>query len=133
MGVLSREVMRQILEQSIEEVEIPQAPPGTVVKIRMLTSGERDDFDASLTQGVSVSAAGDTQAKGMNLVNLRGRLLALAVIEPEMSAEEWRVCPSPIAATIFERVQKLNGMLPKAVEDAVKNSASAPSADSSSN
>lgn len=120
MSLLSREQMQALA--TTKEVVIPQCD-NAVVEVRMLTAAERDEFDASLT-----SDGGKT----MDLKNLRGRLLAKAVVAPSLTAEEWGDAPSVVVGVIFGEVQKLNGMSATAVDTAEKNSASAPSAASSS-
>ena len=121
MTMLSREQME--LLSTTQEIAIPQCG-GATASIRTLSARERDKFDASLSVGVG-------EDRTMNLDNLRGRLLEMAVVEPRLTADEWGDAPSVVVGVVFEAVQKLNGMTPTAVDKAEKNSGSAPSAASS--
>src|SRR5882762_4965478 len=115
MGKMTREAL--LARRQRKMIEVPDPETGDTCTLRLLSARERDDFDASLSTG----AVGT--ARKLNLSNLRARLLAICVVDPELTADEWGEEPTDLVAVLFEAAQKLNGMLPTAVDVAEKNSA----------
>jgi len=122
MAKMTRDAL--LARRNRKTIEVADPETGDTCTLRVLSARERDEFDASLSTGGAV--------RKLNLTNLRGRLLALCVVEPALTADEWGDEPTDLVGILFEAAQKLNGMTPTAVDDAEKNSGSVPSAPSSS-
>jgi len=120
MATMTRESL--LARRSRKTVAVADPETGDTFTVQVLSARQRDEFDASLQVG------GVGKERTMNLTNLRGRLLALCVVDPELSADEWGDEPTDLVSVLFAAAQKLNGMLPDAVDVAEKNSGSAPSA-----
>lgn len=119
MVILSRDAILGAMDLATEDVDVPEW--GGTVRIRTLTAAERDTFDASLSKGTGNN-------RTLDLANLRARLLALCIVNddgsPVFSADDIAALGAKASlplGRVFEAAQKLNGMLPTAVEDAVKN------------
>lgn len=105
----------------LKTVDVPCPEWGGDVRLRALTAAQKDDFDASL---------GEFKDGGrvVNLHNMRAKLLALCIVDdsgaPIFTATDVEQLGAKSSAPIgrlFEAAQRLNGMLPDAVEAAAKN------------
>lgn len=123
MAKMTREAL--LARRNRKTVEVPDPETGDTYLLQVLSARQRDEFDASLSVGSGT-------VRKLDLVNLRGRLLALCVVDPEMTADEWGEMPTDLVGVLFAAAQKLNGMQPDAVDVAEKNSGTGPSAGSSS-
>ena len=105
-------------------------PGGVTGLVRELSAGLRDDYE----QGMVKTVDGKRQA---DLTNMRAKLIAPCLIDEETGApmftvEELSAAPASFLEPLWIASQRLNGMGPSAVEDAVKNSEAAPSGSSTS-
>ena len=119
MTLLTRAAILAISDLRTQDVDVPDW--GGTVRIRTLTAGERDDFDASLSTGTGAT-------RTLDLHNIRARLLALCIIDdagnPIFTHDDVLALggkSSAAVGVVFDAAQKLNGMLPAAVEVAAKN------------
>jgi len=130
MSLLSRAQMLAAQDLKTIDVDVPEW--GGPVRLRMLSATERDEFDASISKVTATS-------RTLDLRNLRARMVARSVVDEEgaavfteADAVELGKKSSIAIGRLFEAAQKLNGITPTAVDEAEKNSASVPSAASSS-
>ncbi|HEV8642171.1 MAG TPA: hypothetical protein VGV13_13810 [Methylomirabilota bacterium] len=127
---LDRAALLAASDRPTEEVWVPEW--GSHVRIRTITAGDRDAFDAGTYQ----VRGKDVQ---VNRVNLRARLVALCAVD---AAGERLFTDEDVAALaakgaraidrLFEAAQRLNGLTQKDIEDLAGNSEPGPSGASSS-
>ncbi len=117
-------------DMRIKTVEVPEW--GGSVRLRSLTGAERDAFEALLVKDIDGKRVPD-------LANLRAKLLAATIVDEEdrqiFSAGDIAALGKKSAVAldrVFNVAQRLNGMSADAVEEAVKNSDSAPAGASTS-
>ena len=122
--ILSKSEILECQDMRIKVVEVPEW--GGSVRLRSLTGAERDTFEATLVKEVDGKRVPDME-------NLRAKLLAATIVD-EDDRQIFNVYDlaalgrkSAVALDrVFAVAQRLNGMSADAVEDAVKNSDSAP-------
>lgn len=100
-----------------QEVDVPEW--GGSVYVRAMTGLERDRFETSLTNG---------QDKGVNLQNIRARLVSLCAIDEEgarlFSDDDAKVLGQKSAKAldrVFDVAQRLNGLRDQDVEELAEN------------
>lgn len=120
MSLLTRAAI--LAAEDLKSIDVPCPEWGGDVRLRSLTAAQKDDFDASLGE---FNAAG---TRVVNLHNMRAKLLAVSIVgedgEPLFTATDIESLGAKSSAPIgrlFEAAQRLNGMLPDAVEAAAKN------------
>jgi len=127
--MITRESLKQQKDIKIEKVEIPEW--NSFVYVKSLTGKERDSFEDSMYTGRS--------GEKVNLKNLRARLVVLTMCNENgkriFSDEDADWVGDKNAAAlnrIFVKAQELSGLRQEDVERLVKNSNSAPGAESTS-
>lgn len=116
MGLLGRDAILTASDLPSVDVEVPEW--GGTVRVRMLTGGERDAFEAS-----TLTRKGKTFET--NLVNMRARLVALTTVD-ESGARLFSEADVAALATksaaalnrVFMAAQKLNGLTEEAAAEA---------------
>lgn len=120
MTALTKEQILQPRALPVEELSVPEW--GGTVRVRALSAGERDQFEASV-----VKAKGkDVQ---INRTNLRARLVAMSVVGEDgttLLLKEEDIVPlsyqsAAVVERIFEVCQRLSGLAPNDVEELAKN------------
>jgi hypothetical protein len=127
-ALLTKEQILQAADATYEEIEVPEW--GGWVRVRALSGAERDRFEASV--------AGDRPGKSrMNLLNVRARLVALAVVDetnrPLFSQADVEALGRKNAAAldrVFDVAQRLAGVSDADLEELEGNSAAGQSDDS---
>jgi hypothetical protein len=123
MGLLSKGVIAQVKDLTIEEVEVPEW--GGSVRVRTMTGADRDAFENSM---VTADAKGNRKAE---MSNMRAKLCAMTLVDDAgnpmfaTSKEGIDFLSGKSAAAldrIFKVAQRLNGLGVDAIEDAGKNS-----------
>ena len=122
MARMTRAAILAVQDLKTVDVDVPEwEGGGGIVGVRMLTASERDEFDASLTNGTG-------ENRTLNLHDLRARLLAICIVDDDdnpvftpADVHALGAKSSAALSVLFAAAQKLNGMLPAAVETAVKN------------
>lgn len=119
-ALLSKDQITQIRALPTEDVEVPEW--GGTVRVRSLSAGERDDFEAAVvrTKGKDVQ---------VNRKNLRARLVAMCLVgddgKTRLLSDEDVVPLSYQSAAAVERVfavaQRLSGLAPADVEQLAGN------------
>lgn len=136
--VLSRAdlvAVREAARARIEEFDVPEW--GGVVKLRVMTGTERDAYEAEI-----VGTRGGKDRR-LNLFNLRARLVARCLLgEDDAPLFDWRK-PADIDELgamdaagldrVFKRVQEMNGLTEKDIDDLTGNSKAEPSVVTGSN
>lgn len=116
MGLLGRDAILGAVDLAHVDVDVPEW--GGVVRVRMLTGGERDAFEAGtvVRHGKKI----DT-----NLVNIRARLAALCVVDEagarvfsEADAEALGQKSAAALNRVFEAARQLNGLTEEASDAA---------------
>ena len=123
MTLMTREALMARGARKTLEVADPET--GDVYVLHTLTLAEKDAYDAIINQ---------FDGKGgrtLDLSNFRAPLLAAAVAEPKLTAEEWRNLSGEFSFLV-QAAQKLNGYTAEAADEAAKNSDGGPAAGSSS-
>lgn len=122
--ILSKSEILECQDMRIKVVKVPEW--GGSVRLRSLTGAERDAFEATLVKEVDGKRVPDME-------NLRAKLLAATIVDEDdrqiFSAYDLAALGRKSAVAldrVFAVAQRLNGMSADAVEDAVKNSDSAP-------
>jgi hypothetical protein len=122
--ILSKSEILECQDMRIKVVEVPEW--GGSVRLRSLTGAERDAFEATLVKEVDGKRVPDME-------NLRAKLLAATIVDEDdrqiFNAYDLAALGRKSAVAldrVFAVAQRLNGMSADAVEDAVKNSDSAP-------
>jgi hypothetical protein len=122
--ILTKSEILECQDMRIKVVEVPEW--GGSVRLRSLTGAERDAFEATLVKEVDGKRAPDME-------NLRAKLLAATIVDEDdrqiFNAYDLAALGRKSAVAldrVFAVAQRLNGMSADAVEDAVKNSDSAP-------
>jgi hypothetical protein len=125
MRILTRQDIVAAQDIKTETVEVPEWDGAVIV--RMMSGGDRDRFEQSLT---SVLPGGRREA---NLTNMRSKLVAMCAVDEQGNAlfgpDEINDLAKKSAAAIerlFVVAQRLNGLSPEDVGEAVKNSAPGP-------
>lgn len=116
----------QALPRKTVDVEIPEA--GVAYRLREMSGTDRDKFE------VAVFKEGEGGKRSVDALYLRARLVALCLIGEDgarLYADDEvhqlsDAVPAAVLGRLFTAAQKLNGLDTDAVEDAGKNSASAP-------
>lgn len=128
--ILSKADILGCHDMRIKTVEVPEW--GGSVRLRSLTGAERDAFEALLVKDIDGKRVPD-------LANLRAKLLAATIVDEEdrqiFSAGDIASLGKKSAVAldrVFNVAQRLNGMSADAVEEAAKNSDSAPAGASTS-
>jgi hypothetical protein len=128
--ILSKADILGCSDLRFETVAVPEW--GGSVRVRTLSGAERDAFEATL-----MKVAGGKRVPDMD--NLRAKLLAATLVDEEdkvLFGVQDLVALGRKSAVAIDRIfgvaQRLNGMAPDSVEDAIKNSATGPSAGSTS-
>ena len=116
--MLNKDSILSIQDLSAETVAVPEW--GGDVSIRTMTGAERDGWEASLSP-VGAGA-------GPNLANLRARLLVKCIVDEQGKrifddgdADALGAKSAAAVERLFSVAQRLNGLSPRAVEDAAKN------------
>jgi hypothetical protein len=126
--LLSREQILGVQDLSFEDVDVPEW--GGVVRVKMLTGTERDQFEQELVvrHGKKTS---------VNLANIRARLVALCMVDADgaLLFTEKDVAAlgrkSAMALNrVFEVAQRLNGLTEQDIEELEGNSETGQSDDS---
>ncbi len=124
--LLSRENILDADDRKSEDVPVPEW--GGTVRVRALSGTERDAYEAGI-----VTLRGDG-SKQVNMKNLRGRLVALSVVDGEgnrLFTDEDAIALGDKSAAALERVfdvaRKLSGLSEDDVEELAEGFASAPS------
>jgi hypothetical protein len=122
MRILTRQDIVAAQDIETETVEVPEWDGGVI--IRAMSGADRDRFENSLT---TVRADGRHEA---NLTNMRSKLVAMCAVDeqgrPLFGPDEIDDLAKKSAAAIerlFVVAQRMNGLAPENVGDAVKNSA----------
>lgn len=144
-GFLSREQILKAKDLSYQEVEVPEW--GGRVRVRELTGGERQEFDAtiaSIRQDLSVGGRKDGQQRQMKVEvhadRVRVKLCALTMVDEKgerlfQNEDQVRDLAKKSARAlerVYEVSARLSGLSEEAVEEAGKGSGDSPAADSSS-
>lgn len=115
-NLMNKQMILDADDLKTEDVSVPEW--GGSVRLRTLTGGERDKFEAD---SMSLNKKGNPQ---MNLINMRARLVALCAIDDagaRMFADsEVTKLGSKSAMAInrlFDAARKLNGMTQEDVEE----------------
>jgi hypothetical protein len=123
---LSRDQILSAEDLGFEDVYVPEW--GGTVRIRGLTSRERDMFEASSIVDDSV-----------NVDNIRARLVALSLVDETGTrlfelddAIELGKKSALAMQRVFERAQQLSGLTNEAIDELLGNSDGGPSDDTSS-
>lgn len=111
-----------------ETVDVPEWGDGVTVIVSEMTGLTRDAFYAKKSDNKDISIS-ESQAD-LLLVTVVDETGALVFDEADVAL--LRAQSSAAVNRIADVAIRLNGMTPKAVEDAAKNSAAAPSGDSGS-
>jgi hypothetical protein len=126
MSILTRQQIVDAQDIKTQMVEVPEW--GGSVVVRMMTGADRDRFEQSM---VAIGADGKREP---NLTNMRSKLVAMCAVDEQgnllFGPDEIDHLAKKSAAAIervFVVAQELNGLAPKEVESAVKNSAPGPS------
>lgn len=114
----------------------------TLYRLREMSGTERDRFEMSVFKpaGTNGAVPSGVVAKEVDPLYLRARMVVMCWVgednkrlykdsEVQLLSD---TLPASILAELFTESQKLNGMAPTSVEDAAKNSASAPAGASTS-
>lgn len=116
MGLLNKDSILAADDLKTEDVDVPEW--GGSVRLRMLTGGERDKFEAD---SMKTNKKGNPE---MNLVNMRARLVALCAVDEggkRMFGDSEVTKLGAKAATainrLFDAARKLNGMTEEDVEE----------------
>lgn len=116
MGLMNKQAILDVDDLKTEDIEVPEW--GGAVRLRTLTGGERDKFEAD---SMTMNKKGTPQ---MNLVNMRARLVALCAVDEGgkrmFSDSEVTRLGSKSALAInrlFDAARKLNGMTEEDVEE----------------
>jgi hypothetical protein len=133
MAALTREAILAVQDLAREEVQVPEW--GGSVSIKSMTGTERDAWEQSL-----VPAEGKAgKASKADVRNIRARLVAMCAVDEAgqrlfTDADVQALgAKSAVALDRCARVaQRLNGLMPEALEDAKGNSAAGPSGVSTS-
>jgi hypothetical protein len=122
MRILTRQDIVAAQDIETETVEVPEWDGAVIV--RMMSGADRDRFENSLT---TVRADGRHEA---NLTNMRSKLVAMCAVDeqgrPLFGPDEIDDLAKKSAAAIerlFVVAQRMNGLAPENVADAIKNSA----------
>ena len=122
MRILTRQDIVAAQDIETETVEVPEWDGAVIV--RMMSGADRDRFENSLT---TVRADGRHEA---NLTNMRSKLVAMCTVDeqgrPLFGPDEIDDLAKKSAAAIerlFVVAQRMNGLAPENVADAIKNSA----------
>ncbi len=128
MKILSKDDILSSSDLRTETVEVPEW--GGAVRVRSLTGSERDAFEATLMKIVDGKRIPD-------LENLRAKLLAATLVDEDgnqiFELTDLAALGAKSAAAldrVFGVGQRLNGMAPESVEEAIKNSVPGPSGSS---
>ncbi len=128
--ILSKEDILGSSDLRFETVAVPEW--GGSVRLRTLSGAERDAFEGTLMKLVDGRRVPDMD-------NLRAKLLAATVVDEDgrqIFGVQDLVALGRKSAVAIDRIfavaQRLNGMAPDAVEDAIKNSETGLSAGSTS-
>jgi len=131
MAFLTKEQILEALDLQTEVVEVPEW--GGDVLVKGLSGAERDTLESEI-----VTRKGKNTT--VNLVNLRAKMVARSVVDPETHKRLFTDADvqalgkkSAIALQrVFDVAQRLAGMSSDDVEELTKNSESEPSDDSGS-
>ena len=131
MALLGRNQILDAKDLKTEDVPVPEW--GGEVRIRMLTGEERDAYEASM-----VEMKKDGSAKA-NRDNVRARLLILCIVneqgEQMFNRADIKLLGRKSAKAlerVIEKVNELNGITEKDIEELAEGFDSAPSEDSTS-
>lgn len=125
--ILGRTAILAALDLSSVDVDVPEW--GGVIRVRMMTGTERDQFNASL--GIENGGKPD-------LVNYRAKVVATTAVDGDGN-RLFELTDAPLISQrstvalerVFAAAARLNAMLGDSVEDATKNSEAATSGASS--
>ncbi len=116
MGLLGRDAILGAVDLAHVDVDVPEW--GGAVRVRMLTGGERDAFEAG-----TITRHGKKIEQ--NLVNIRARLVALCVVDEagarlfsEADAEKLGQKSAAALNRVFEAARVLNGLTEEAAAEA---------------
>jgi hypothetical protein len=131
-NILSKSQILQAVDIKTSEVAVPEW--GGDVLVREFSGADRDAFESSM---VRINAEGQRET---DLSNMRAKLVAMCLVDHEtgermFSDAELALLGKKSAAAlqrVFEVAQRLNGLSADDVKDAEKNSATGPSAGSTS-
>lgn len=129
---LSADAILALEDQKTEDVYVAQWE--TYVTIRSMTGSERDHYEASLTSWTR-DARGAPQVKGIELENIRARLVSLVAIDHEtgkrlFSEQQVMALGQKNAAALdelFSAAQRLSNITAPAIEAAKEALGKAPS------
>lgn len=124
--LLSREAILNAHDLQTEDVAVPEW--GGTVRVRSMTGAERDAWETAQAARRDAGTANH---------DIRARFIALCAVDASgghvFSETDVKALSQRSAAAldrVFTAAARLSGLLPAAVEDAAKNSESAPSDDS---
>lgn len=130
MALLSKEQILEAEDFTFEDVEVPAW--GGTVRVRALSGAERDHFESSIVEQRG-------KKTHMNMVNLRARLVALAVIDDKgrriFSSKDVEALGRKNAAAlnqVFEAAQRLAGLRDEDLDELTENFPDDPNAGSTS-
>lgn len=130
MGLLTRDAILGAVDLVHQDVDVPEW--GGVVRVRMLTGHERDQFEAS-----TMVRKGKTM--NVNLVNIRARLVSLCVVDDkgnrmftDADVEALAKKSSMALHRVFEAARHLNGLTEEAAGEANENFTAGQNGDSTS-
>ena len=123
MTVLTRDVLLGATTPPVEEVNIPEL--GGMVRVRGMTGGERDAFEASCLTGRG-------RKRDFNMKNVRAKMVAFCCIDDagnrlfsDGDLEGLGAIRADVLDKLFSAAQRLSGMRDEDVEELERPSESA--------
>lgn len=116
---LTRDQILSAPDLQTEDVEVGEW--GGVVRVRGLTGAQRDAYEASIVKQVNGKPR-------MDMENMRAKLVALCIVDEagnplftQADVEKLGQKSGAALQRVFEVAQRLSGLAPEAVEEALKN------------
>jgi hypothetical protein len=126
---INKQAILDAQDLKTEPVDVPEW--GGTVYVRTMTGAERDLFESTLMKG-------EGKNRKVDSANIRARLSCLCLVDEsgerlfsDDEAERLGKKSADVLDRVFSVAQRLNGLSEKDVEELAKNSAAAPSGDSS--
>lgn len=137
MALLNHAAIVAAEDLKFEDVDVPEW--GGTVRLRELRASERDHYEATTFKiRLEVVDGKSVQRFEPNTENARARLVACCLVDEEgnrcFGDDEVEALGKKSASALqrlFEVAQRINGIGPKAAEEAEKNSVAAPSGEPS--
>lgn len=121
-NVLTRDAIMKSVDYTVEEVNVPKW--GGTVRLRSLTGKGRDEFEAAVTK--SSGTPGQVDIRG-----LKALLLTMTIVDSDdqlvFTKDDVDLInekSSDVIESLWEVVQKMNGIGEEGLEETEKNSAS---------